>query len=161
MNNITQYIQEKLVINKNIKVGPCTYDSLLAKYPSLKKNQNESNKLVKVLNGDEKILDLYSQSFKELMKYNSTQEIHKITQLISVKCSVSITTINNNQDQWYDIIVTDDDFLCLFEIVFNQKTPIIKIYLSRNTEENYSKEINNNFINDGAKVIDFILSYKK
>ena len=161
MNNITQYITEKLVINKNIKAGPCTYDSLLAKYPSLKKNQNESNKLVKVLNGDEKILDLYSQSFKELMKYNSTQEIHKITQLISVKCSVSITTINNNQDQWYDIIVTDDDFLCLFEIVFNQKTPIIKIYLSRNTEENYSKEINNNFINDGAKVIDFILSYKK
>ena len=161
MNNITQYITEKLVINKNIKASPCTYDSLLAKYPSLKKNQNESNKLVKVLNGDEKILDLYSQSFKELMKYNSTQEIHKITQLISVKCSVSITTINNNQDQWYDIIVTDDDFLCLFEIVFNQKTPIIKIYLSRNTEENYSKEINNNFINDGAKVIDFILSYKK
>ena len=95
------------------------------------------------------------------MKYNSTQEIHKITQLISIKCSISITTINNNQDQWYDIIVTDDDFLCLFEIVFNQKTPIIKIYLSRNTEENYSKEINNNFINDGAKVIDFILSYKK
>ena len=161
MNNITQYITEKLVINKNIKASPCTYDSLLAKYPSLKKNQNESNKLVKVLNGDEKLLDLYSQSFKELMKYNSTQEIHKITQLISVKCSVSITTINNNQDQWYDIIVTDDDFLCLFEIVFNQKTPIIKIYLSRNTEENYSKEINNNFINDGAKVIDFILSYKK
>lgn len=161
MKQINNYIQEKLVINKNIKASPCTYDSLLAKYPSLKKNQNESNKLVKVLNGDEKLLDLYSQSFKELMKYNSTQEIHKITQLISVKCSVSITTINNNQDQWYDIIVTDDDFLCLFEIVFNQKTPIIKIYLSRNTEENYSKEINNNFINDGAKVIDFILSYKK
>ena len=161
MDNLKEYIQEKLVINKNIKAAPYTYDSLLAKYPSLKKNQNESNKLVKVLNGDEKLLDLYSQSFKELMKYNSTQEIHKITRLISVKCSVSITTINNNQDQWYDIIVTDDDFLCLFEIVFNQKTPIIKIYLSRNTEENYSKEINNNFINDGAKVIDFILSYKK